>query len=974
MEEINKQVLNENENDKQIYSKFERDEYKWFYDTFPSNQREQIFEIIYSSLFKKGETFKRDESPKRIEDYIQQKDDNYFKKTRKEIIKSFRAEETELNKRLEKYKIRLMNYDNYCINLEDDKKDYFIKIINLRKIRFGETFEWICNCNHLLYFQYCILKYQKPSRIKSLDENHEEEKVDTIDCISKANEILEDENFIYIKDSGAKNVDFNQIFKDGKKNFDFSKQHILKYLDYKDNEQKQIIDSELTYNYNYENIIEYCFESHFSNLIYSFHNGDYFFEYNLIQALNDFQRAKAHFFYININKINKIFNNKNLFKEYVGFWMAKLFSSFKNPISQNIDDKKRDNESIFVEFINKTINSIYKNKDKYLEIILNDLNEEFEEINKGYSNVMNFSNRILIILNNIEPATLKIFEKNKFRNLNILFIFNIQNNFDIFQLCYYDENKLKVFFLENNDEIIYKNPDIKMENENEKFYSIYKTLDEYENSKKAFINQILSNYKTNKEKLLNIAFILNIYQFINKINNDRNEIQKLKMELGIPNDIYILKEYCPFINFNVSVTNHLIFTIESIKFKELIFQNYLKEIYLSHMISYLNTNLNEFYLDDIKGPLLEKDIILNILSGEIKDEKYNKFCYFKKIKVQSLYCLNFINDEKNFEDNKMNNVVITQKSKTAELYDVALKINDGEKNHMKFAQISTFKDINDLSKLNKESITLDLIYFDSNKERLNLGNIDSYSFSIITSISVFKEYKNLDKDKKSSHTFYQMKEHCIKNNFEFYVYNYFNNKMYIYDETTDDIKDINNFFSNVQKIDLLNNEKDLYEFINSTKKKYSIKFIKKNLFHPIENYYQANNDNKLHIISLANYDYNPSMADMFTGIKNLGLAFLDYDADKNFNNLIINLNDRHEYFKGNKICESNPNNIDKLNNKNIHTILFKLNEEENKITEKEKNFLQKKRNNSELFKGNLSDIRDSDEDINIKGKNNNEKK
>ena len=100
MEEINKQVLNENENDKQIYSKFERDEYKWFYDTFPSNQREQIFEIIYSSLFKKGETFKRDESPKRIEDYIQQKDDNYFKKTRKEIIKSFRAEKTELNKRL----------------------------------------------------------------------------------------------------------------------------------------------------------------------------------------------------------------------------------------------------------------------------------------------------------------------------------------------------------------------------------------------------------------------------------------------------------------------------------------------------------------------------------------------------------------------------------------------------------------------------------------------------------------------------------------------------------------------------------------------------------------------------------------------------------------------------------------------------------------------------------------------------------
>ena len=118
-----------------------------------------------------------------------------------------------------------------------------------------------------------------------------------------------------------------------------------------------------------------------------------------------------------------------------------------------------------------------------------------------------------------------------------------------------------------------------------------KTLDEYENSKKAFINQILSNYKTNKEKLLNIAFILNIYQFINKINNDRNEIQKLKMELGIPNDIYILKEYCPFINFNVSVTNHLIFTIESIKFKELLYSFFLFQLQIK--IIFLEGNLNK---------------------------------------------------------------------------------------------------------------------------------------------------------------------------------------------------------------------------------------------------------------------------------------------------------------------------------------------------------------------------------------------
>ena len=31
------------------------------------------------------------------------------------------------------------------------------------------------------------------------------------------------------------------------------------------------------------------------------------------------------FLYINVNKINQIINNKNLFKQYLVFWMSKLF-------------------------------------------------------------------------------------------------------------------------------------------------------------------------------------------------------------------------------------------------------------------------------------------------------------------------------------------------------------------------------------------------------------------------------------------------------------------------------------------------------------------------------------------------------------------------------------------------------------------------------------------------------------------------
>ena len=118
------------------------------------------------------------------------------------------------------------------------------------------------------------------------------------------------------------------------------------------------------------------------------------------------------------------------------------------------------------------------------------------------------------------------------------------------------------------------------------------------------------------------------------------------------------------------------------------------------MVNYLNANSDKLFLDDIKGPLLEKDIILNILTGQIKNVKYNEFLNFKEIKVQSIYCLNY-DKKKNYDDNKNNNVVITQESKTAEFYDFAFKITKKEKNHIKCVQGSIFKDDDDLERINK---------------------------------------------------------------------------------------------------------------------------------------------------------------------------------------------------------------------------------------------------------------------------------
>jgi len=159
---------------------------------------------------------------------------------------------------------------------------------------------------------------------------------------------------------------------------------------------------------------------------------------------------------------------------------------------------------------------------------------------------------------------------------------------------------------------------------------------------------------------------------------------------------------------------------------------------------------------------------------------------------------------------------------------------------MKFGLISIFKNRNDLEKLSKEAIILGLINFDLNNEKLNLGQIDNYSFAIITSINIYKEYSSLKHDKKIKHTFFLMKEHCKKNDLEFYIYNYFENQMYIYNEVNDNIEKFGNFFDFGKKINFFDKGLQIYKFIKASNRKISLKLTKNDLLKPFEKYYQSN--------------------------------------------------------------------------------------------------------------------------------------
>ena len=919
--------------------------FKLFFDTFDQNKRKNIFEIIYNTLFKNNENFKSEgqaDIPIDINDYIQTKDVRYNNK-QNDIIQLFEENGENANEKLKDFKVKLAIRYKYYLYLEYNENKNKIQISCLRNIRFGNQYEWICHPAYLLYFQYCILKYNKPSRVQSIDEN-KEEKVESIDSVYKAELLLKNDNFIYIKDSGVQTIDLNAIFEDGNKEYIISKENVSEYLDYNDNDPKQIVDSDFIRLNNYNSIIDFCLESHYDNLIYGFHNGNYFFELNLINCLNSYEK-ELRFFYLNFKKLDQILNKKHLFKKYLAFWITKLFPDIQQEDSKNNKERNIDNKLKYVEFTNNLINMISINKGNYLQIILDKLNEEFIKNNI-------FTNKTLVVLNNIDLSYVKWIQDKKFHNLNILFIFNIQDNFDAFQKYYYGSVELKKFFIENKDEILYKEPTGKRLGED--FYSIFKSKDEYEQTKKELVIQIFKDFKNNNDKLLNLAFILNISQLINKINDKKVSLMKLRNELGISTNISILKPFLPLINLYVSVDeNSNICNLDDIKFKEIFYYNELKKLYISLMMNYLNANSNELYLSDVKGPLLEKDIILNILTGQIKGDKYNNNLNFKEVDVQSIYCLDYKN-ENNYENYQDKNIVIIQESKTAEFYDFAFKIN----NHMKMGQISIFKDDKDLKKLNKEAIILDLIYFDENKGKLNIGEINSYSFAIITSINVFNDYKKskTEKDKKA-HTFFKMKEHCKKYNFEFYVYNYFENNMYIYNENKNEIEKFNNFFGEVNKIDLFDKKFDIYKYMNSSNKKQTIKFTKSNLLYSIENYYQSKKDKKVNIINLAKYEFNSSMLNMFSGIDNIGLAFWNYDTNKkHFDNLKINLNKKTEYFQGKKIIKEKPTFFNNSDNKDIHSLVFLLSEEKVKINKNIKSFLKQKTEQNELYDGDFSEL------------------
>ena len=112
------------------------------------------------------------------------------------------------------------------------------------------------------------------------------------------------------------------------------------------------------------------------------------------------------------------------------------------------------------------------------------------------------------------------------------------------------------------------------------------------------------------------------------------------------------------------------------------------------------------------------------------------------------------------EKYKGKNIILNQKSKTAEIFDFGILINQDNQLIMKLYQVSLKKSKDDLAKLDLDIIKLHCLNIRKNLEKL--GKIKIISFGIITSFKCYEEKKK-DYD--------LMKTDCKNKNFEIFIFN-----------------------------------------------------------------------------------------------------------------------------------------------------------------------------------------------------------
>ena len=697
----------------------------------------------------------------------------------------------------------------------------------IKKIKICEQEEWICNAEYAFFLIYNVLNLNNPHPVYIDDNNENSEQSESSYSLT---DFFDIERLVYLTnnrdDKNKKiiafegDINISDIYKDIKKNNicpNYKKNSYIQ-MSFPD---KNILENINTKNYINNEVYTFFTKIHIykENKAIIFQDENIKTNFDKIVGLNDlYLKNSIRFLYLDLNIINKIKTTIEK-RQYLAYYIARIYNC------------RSDFENDFEDFANDILKKV-RAKD-FINYLIEKILEKNNEMNENNKE----NNQLYIIIDNINSEKyFEVFDKKidyKYINqVKIFGVINIDSDFgqkkfiELYDKRYFDRG----FFIE------------------------YLYSDQVDEVSEKNINSFLNKLEQNINLFRDFIQLLYYQDYIDECDEKNYKF---------------LMKFIKYIKLYTEKDNNDCLMIENIKFKSLKIEEEFKKYYKSMLMKYLNTNnnsnenidknLDELFLD-VNGTFFEKQIILDILLDKIKNENKQKL-KFEELKVQSIYCMRLDDDNVDLSKYKNKNIIITQISKTGEIYDFAIIIGTT----VKLYQVSINKPEYKLVKLNKNLIEIDCLY--SKKKVLNrIGEYINFNFGLIISKNSFLKYLELIKknDIKYKKTpYYLMKQYSKENKYEFIIYDLFYNKFYIEDNSYNLIE-YNYFYEFIEEKKLNLNGYD--NIFNIQPEKISIKkFSKYNFIEKLNKtqlFSNINEDNQNHINIIAKFKYKEEFLDI----------------------------------------------------------------------------------------------------------------
>ena len=690
----------------------------------------------------------------------------------------------------------------YCFIEKDNKKIYIeflvkAQFINEEKKKFSF---WVCSFDYLKEkLQSLKFKQAKINKKKLFPQNEEQEDKGSNGSSSESveNKINLDYQLIN-NEVKVTNYIFSleDIFDESQKIFNpaINFENIENYK--KDIYMPKTINKDkLKFNINYLTDLRY-FMRNKDGLYCYFYNENSGLTFSLLQILElNRELNNTRYFYFKSEYIKK-YN-----KKYFYFRIAKMFN--------------KNEKALFLTLLKPEKEEIINYNSEYISKILNKILQKLKDVLIIFDNIQDerIFNQIMDIISKMHQNTeyYKIQKKSdKVKKIKTNKI-SLLNNYTISLFVPIKQNTLK-FIIRSNIYRSYisflfpkKNSYAQELTPTEYFNSLVQDnydKEKYKDKIRREISQFIDDNNDNIEYLVFLIELLHLKPFM-----------KNKSLLFYDDNNYLVK-FLPYlyISLHIELDTAL---INKIKFRT----NFIEEI-IHDQINYLLSQkiITDKIFKNIKtksteGIYIEKQIIYYLIT---------KIINFEQVKIEKIYCFDFILDKKNIINNINNKrIIFIQKSELAPLYDFGVIIYNNGKPIFKGYQIGINKPLNSLSQLYKEKIKMDLLYFISNINNFLNEKITEFSFGIIT----------------TKYAYDSQSENNNNNN----INNNFNNDFEIdnYDDINDDNKEEENDkeYKNYNSMKNYCNDNN-YEFL---------------IFDPKDNYFYIDKDNNLENITFHDY-------------------------------------------------------------------------------------------------------------------------